>query len=264
MKSKTCKAVIALLAAAVFLIAGAGQSTVLKTGEMKTEKQSVEVGQAKSADISLSLETGSLKLHGGAANLMDAVFTYNVPEWKPAVSYEVKDGVGKLSVTEPKTDGRVKGKAKNEWDIGLKNGFPLDLEVNLTTGSGEIDLGGLCLSSFELNQVTGNANVRLCDHPNVANLDLNCVTGSIDADMSGKWQHNMQGSISVVTGGVSIRLPRDIGVRVSVSKVTGNVDTGGLIKQNGYYINEAYGKSDVTLSLDASVVTGNITLIQSK
>jgi hypothetical protein len=39
-----------------------------------------------------------LALEGGAKNLMDANFIYNIVSWKPDVSYSVSNGVGDLQV----------------------------------------------------------------------------------------------------------------------------------------------------------------------
>jgi hypothetical protein len=56
-------------------------------GEVRTERRSVELEGAESVRTDLSMGTGDILVGGGAENLMDATFTYNVPRWKPEVSY---------------------------------------------------------------------------------------------------------------------------------------------------------------------------------
>ena len=59
------------------------------------------LGAAHSVQVNLNMKAGELKVGGGATKLMDADFTYNVPEWKPEVHYEVSAGVGNLEVEQP-------------------------------------------------------------------------------------------------------------------------------------------------------------------
>ena len=70
-------------------------------GEMRRESKTVALGAAQSVQVTLNMKAGELKVGGGAINLMDADFTYNVPEWKPEVNYEVNGGVGNLEVEQP-------------------------------------------------------------------------------------------------------------------------------------------------------------------
>jgi hypothetical protein len=58
-----------------------------RAGELRTERRSVELEGAESVRTDLSMSTGNMVVAGGAGNLMDATFTYNVPEWEPEVSY---------------------------------------------------------------------------------------------------------------------------------------------------------------------------------
>jgi hypothetical protein len=58
-----------------------------RAGEVRTERRSVELEGAESVRTDLSMGTGDILVGGGAENLMDATFTYNVPRWKPEVSY---------------------------------------------------------------------------------------------------------------------------------------------------------------------------------
>jgi hypothetical protein len=63
-----------------------------RAGELRTERRSVELEGADSVRTNLSMNAGNMVVAGGAENLMDATFTYNVPEWKPEVSYGVSAG----------------------------------------------------------------------------------------------------------------------------------------------------------------------------
>ncbi|HXN46154.1 MAG TPA: hypothetical protein VN893_05900, partial [Bryobacteraceae bacterium] len=60
------------------------------------------------------------------------------------------------------------------------------------------------------------------------------------------------------------RLPHDVGVRATATGGLGGVNVqGGLHKEGGYYVNDAYGKSDVHLRLTVTGGIGQINLIGS-
>jgi hypothetical protein len=86
---------LGLLLLAAIVIAGLfafRQAQTIQVGPTETVTQSIELGSAKSADVVMSMGVGSLTVRGGATNLMDADFTYNIPDWRPEVNYAVSLG----------------------------------------------------------------------------------------------------------------------------------------------------------------------------
>ncbi len=57
-----------------------------------------------------------------------------------------------------------------------------------------------------------------------------------------------------------MRLPRDVGVRVHVTRGLGSVDASGFRREGDAYVNDAYGKSDVTMQVDVVVGVGGVNL----
>ncbi|HXJ91946.1 MAG TPA: toast rack family protein [Terriglobia bacterium] len=74
-------------------------------GETRTESKTVQLGAAKAVRVNLKMAAGELKVAGGASDLMNADFTYNVPRWRPEVKYDVTGGTGQLSVQQPPESG---------------------------------------------------------------------------------------------------------------------------------------------------------------
>jgi len=60
-----------------------GRGEPLVVGDMVTETESFELGEVKSLDVDLSVNIGTLRVRGGAEELADVEFRYNVVEWKP-------------------------------------------------------------------------------------------------------------------------------------------------------------------------------------
>ena len=61
-------------------------------------------------------------------------------------------------------------------------------------------------------------------------------------------------------GQTTLRLPKDIGVHVTVNKAFGQINASGLDQRDDAYVNEAYGQSDITLEISVQAGVGQINL----
>jgi N-terminal domain of toast_rack, DUF2154 len=210
------------------------------TGDLRTETQSVDLGGAKSVRVEIKMGAGKLKVDSGvkAANgLLDAEFTYNVPRWKPEVHYTRNGEQGLLTIEQP-GDGGSHGNTRYDWDLHLANKVPTEMSVNMGAGKADLILGGLALT----------------------NLDVNLGAGETNVDLTGDWKNDFRGHIKGGVGKATLRLPRDVGVRVQARGGLGSIDAHDFSRDGDYYVNDAYGKSPVTLHVDVEGGVGQIVL----
>ena len=227
-----------LMLAALVVMCGCNMSgDRVATGETRKELKTVELGAAQSVRVSLSMKAGELKVAGGAPQLLNADFTYNVPEWKPEVRYEVSGGVGNLEVEQPGS-GSSTGDTRNDWDLHLNNKAPMEMTVNMGAGRATLTLSGLALSKLELNMGAGETTV----------------------DLTGDWKKDLSAQIHGGVGRATIRLPREVGVHVIAQGGIGAINANGFKKQGDAYVNDAYGKSPVTLQIEVEGGVGEINL----
>jgi hypothetical protein len=209
-----------------------------KSGPLRTESQSVDLGGAKSVRVELSMSAGELKISGGAARLLEAEFEYNVPAWKPSVDYHVSDGEGDLRIEEPGETHSGIGNKRYSWDLQLADSVPMDLHIQLGAGNADLVLGSLSLKSLNLQTGAGNATI----------------------DLTGNWKQDLDAKIQGGVGNARITLPRDAGVYVTVQGGLGSVSAAEFRKEDGAYVNDAYGKSPVTLNIKVQGGVGSVTL----
>ena len=94
---------------------------------------------------------GELNLTGGADQLMEGDFSYNVADWKPEVSYDVSGDKGELVVRQGGSKGsNLTGETRNEWEIRMNDELPTDLVVQLGAGESDLDLDSLTLAGLKL------------------------------------------------------------------------------------------------------------------
>jgi hypothetical protein len=197
----------------------------------------VALGAAQSVRVNLNMKAGELKVEGGATQLLDANFTYNVPEWKPEVKYNVSGSVGNLEVAQPGS-GSSTSNTRNEWDVRLSNKPPMEMTVNMGAGRATLTLSGLALSRLELNMGAGETTV----------------------DLTGDWKKDLSAQIHGGVGRATIRLPRDVGVHVVAQGGLGAINASAFHKQGDAYVNDPYGKSPVTLQIEVEGGVGEINL----
>jgi len=221
---------------AALLLAGCGSKA--RVGALQSESQSVEAGDAESVRVEMSMGAGDLEVTGGAEKLLEADFTYNVAKLKPEVEYS--DGT--LVVWQPEAKGlpALQGITdyRNEWNLRLSNEVPMDLRVEMGAGTGDLQLAGLSLTG----------------------LDINAGAGEYTVDLSGDWAHDLDVSIETGATGIIVRLPSDVGARVTVEAGPHTVEAPGLTKDGEVYTNAAYGVSDVTLQIKIEAGVGQVNL----
>lgn len=233
----TPKALVSLIFAVTLgvsgCIIGGGRGPMARTAEMQTENVSVPLGAAKSVDVHLQMGAGELDISGGSPQLLDGTIKYNVPEWKPDVSYSVHDGNGSLMVMQPESSHTTIGGVKYTWDLHLNNAVPLNVAVEMGAGNSTLNLSSITLRNLDVQMGAGNSTV----------------------DLTGDWKQNVTASIQGGVGEAHIKLPRDVGVRVTVDGGLGSVDAPDFKKDGDEYVNDAYGKSKTTVEVH---VTGGI------
>lgn len=233
---KTNYHLIVLVLLTALLLAGCGAGG--RVGELRTESQSVELGDAASVRAEITLGAGSLALAGGAERLLEAGFTYNVDRLKPEVTY----ANGRLLVRQPDSQGMPDWRGiagfRNEWDLRLHDETPMDLSLDMGGGSGDLNLAGLALTD----------------------LDVSFGAGDYTVDLSGDWARDLQAAIDAGAANIRLRLPKEVGARVVVESGPHTIEANGLTKEGNVYTNAAYGESPVTLQVDLEVGVGRIIL----
>ncbi len=230
-----------LIGLAVWIAGCIGRVSV---GPLQTDTQSVELGLAETAEVTIKMGVGELHVQRGGSNLLDAEFTYNMENWRPEVEYAVNGARGVLAVRQPAVnmEGIPDNDVNYRWDLQLNDSVPMDLDVELGVGQSRLNLSGLQLQSLTLKTGVGETTV----------------------DLSGDWPESFNVNVDAGIGDLTLVVPEEVGVVVRVSTGLGDQNISGLTQQGNEYVNEAYGRSDVTISLILNGGIGEITVRQAE
>lgn len=223
----------------------------------QSSSQSLDLKNSQSLNADLQINAGILKLSAHNQPKADVSFTFSRNAWKPQVKLTKQATVGYLSVKQPEEKNmNMQDKERNEWNIKLPQTLPTNLKLRMGAGEGTVDLHGAKINRFEMDAGAGNFKVNMAN-TSVANLNVNAGVGALTLNLSGSRTRNLNAAINGGIGDLTLILPRKIGVRVKVSGL-GGVESAGLRKQGGYYVNEAYGKTPQSLDITVSAGMGNI------
>ncbi len=234
--------VIVILATVIMLLAASGcapSRTVIRVGELQTRSQSVALDGAKTESVEIGFGIGMLEVSGGASDLLQAKFNYNVDQLNPQVAYKG----GTLSVLTPEYSHASVSfwnaeDFRNEWDLQLNDSVPMKMHVVMGLGSADLQLGSLSLTR----------------------LDLDAGAGPILIDLTGNWQADLDADITGGLGEITLRLPSSACVRVDIKRGLGGVYTHGLTNDGNTYVNAACSTSEATLRIDIGAGVGDINL----
>jgi N-terminal domain of toast_rack, DUF2154 len=210
-----------------------------QVGKMRSESKSVDPKNAQSTRTQLKMGAGELNLTGGADQLMEGDFSYNVANWKPEVSYDVSGKKGELVVRQGGSeDSDLTGEAHNEWEIRLNDEMPTDLVVQLGAGESDLDLDSLTLKGLKLQMGAGKTTV----------------------DLTGDYAQSFAARIQGGVGQATVMLPSEVGVKAKAQGGLGKINPEGLKRVGDSFVNDAYGEADVAINVKVQGGVGEINL----
>lgn len=264
----------------------------ITTIEPVEETRVLEAGEAERARVRLRLLSERLTIRGGAQlpTLLEGRFRYNVQAWEPNVDQQMDQGQARVTLSQGMGSQIPLGQTdiyQNEWEITLAQGLPMDLGVDMGSGTADLDLGGLSLT--DLSVTAGNTDLVLTfDAPNPEPLGLLRLTagtgkfeatglgnanfdrisivggaGAVDLDFAGSIQRSAIADVKAGAGRIVVRVPGGIGARATLSGTPLHSLALENFTESGdnTYVNPTYGASPVTLTIRITAGLGRIELI---
>jgi Cell wall-active antibiotics response 4TMS YvqF len=160
----------------------------------------------------------------------------------------------------------------------------VDLDLNLSLGAVEADLelGGLRISELALNTGASDATIRF-SRPNgmrcrqaaftagaaevtilgLGNSRCEEITfdggvGKVVLDFSGSAGTRTHVAVTMAVGGMTLRLPRGAGVRISMDKFLSSFEPAGLTRRGTAYVSSNYDRAERRLDFDLTTTVGDV------
>lgn len=278
---------VALMLAALFLLSsGCTRVDLREEGDDRSE--TIRLGSAEEVEVDLRMGYGDLTIEGGARKLMEGDFQYSDGSMGPEISYDVKGDVGELDIRQGDNKSwfgflLIGDHYSNEWDILFDDDVPMTMDLELGAGDAFIDLSSSMLTDFafeagageftvviqdsetledvRLDAGAGDIKIDLSDGSVLRTLDVDAGAGTIEINLSGDaWLEDMNAQITAGAGDITVIVPEDIGVRVSVDTGIGDLHADGFRRNGGGWVNDSFGDSDVLFEIHVEQGVGSVRL----
>ena len=282
------------------LAAAAGAcAPALHAQTWRTIEASRQLHTDDSLRVRLEYAAGTLRLGAAAAPLLyDVQYRYDAQRVTPVRRFDAASRTLTIGIDEARAGwlrARLPGipvgvqsdvKQISFLTLAVARAVPLDLSLDVDAAEADLDLSGLWLNRLrlqsgvsetrvnfgtpnprpmrELTIVAGAAGmtVRRLGNANAGVVEIRSGAGSTDVDLTGEWSRDMDLRLQVALGAATLRLPRDLGVRLTVRQVLGSFDAGaaGLVERDGAYYSENWGTARRKLRIDAETTLGTLSV----
>jgi hypothetical protein len=226
-----------VVAAAVLLatcVSGCEQA-----GPTEHEHQVVELDSSELTRVHIAMGAGELEVKGGAAKLLEADFSYNVPSWKPTVSHTSKGTEGALEITQGSQRSTGFSNTENRWRLVLNDAVPMDVAADVGAGQATMKLGSL----------------------NLRRVALHVGAGEVEMDLRGNPAKSYSVEVQGGVGQATVHVPASVAISATASGGIGDIKVSGLERRGDRWINARAESSPVTIQLDVQGGVGEIRLV---
>jgi hypothetical protein len=214
--------------------------------------------------------------------------SYDADRFRPIGRYDAEAGQVNLGVEGIGGGGiRVDRKKALPQDalIELPAGVELTLDASIGAAESTLELGGLRLSALDLKTGASRTTINFASRTTGAcrtasitsgagEVTVNAAgnsgcrswrfdggVGAVYLDLGGAWPADARVTLDMALGGVTLAVPKDLGLRVRVSGFLSGFDAKGFRKEGKTHTSNNYSSADRKLDVEVSSALGGVTVV---
>jgi hypothetical protein len=237
-------------------------------------------------DARVTYAAGTLRLAAGRpTELYRMDVSYDGDRFLPLSDFDAARGAVSLGL-EAEGGGGLRvvstGQLRQTASVTFSPRNDLALDVTLGAVDGDIELGGLRLTDLRLQAGASRAVVRF-SQPNATRCrsarltagaaELSVIglgnsrcdriafeggAGRVTLDFGGAWTSNANVVVQMALGAVTLRLPREAGVRIRLDKFLASFEPQGLVRRGDSYLSPGYDQASRHLDIDVTTAMGGV------
>ena len=251
-----------------------------------------QVTNEQALDVEIGYGAGRLNIEPAEGRMLyQASLRYDARGFQPVADYSNGrlrlgvDGNDNLHLPHDE-DGDHEG---GNMTVRLGRGVPLDLDFEFGAAMAEIELGGLSVRTLDIS--TGASETRVdfsrpnaivadriefdvgaaqftatgLGNANVREVRLNGGVAEMTLDFSGDWRGNTHLEADFGLGSLTIRVPRDVGVRVRKETLLASFEAPRMSRRDGgsddgVYFSDNWNQAQRRLTIDIDGAFGDIVI----
>ena len=238
--------------------------------------------------VRVEFAAGTLILRPGAAGrLYQLALEYDAERFRPIGSYDAAAGEVRLGV-EGIGGGGIRVDRRSALPqtalVELAPAVDLALDVAIGAAEGSLELGGLRVSELDVKNGASRTTIGFA-RPNPGSCSAASVSsgagevtvtglgnsgcrqwrfeggvGAVNIDLGGAWPADGRIALSMALGGVTLRAPKDLGLRVTMNGFLADFDAEGFTKSGKTWTSAGYEKAARRVEVEVSSAMGGVTV----
>jgi hypothetical protein len=229
---------------------------------------------------------GSLRLEPGQpGELYRMNLSYDKDRFVPVSDFDASNRTVVLGLRAAGPGG-VRVVSRNQLQqlatIAVSPRADLALDLSLGAVDADLELGGLRISELDLKTGASRAAVRFsrpngmrCRHAAFSagaaevsifglgnsrcdEIQFEGGIGKVLLDFSGVWSSSARVEVRMAMGEITLRLPRQVGVRLAMDKFLSSFEPKGLIRRGDTFVSPNYDRAERRLDLDLTTAMGGV------
>ena len=82
--------------------------------------------------------------------------------------------------------------------------------------------------------------------------------GKVTLDFAGAWTSSIAAEVKMAVGELTLRLPRKVGVRLTLDRFLASFDPAGLVRTGNAFESPGYARADRKLDLEVTTAVGGV------
>jgi Cell wall-active antibiotics response 4TMS YvqF len=234
----------------------------------------------------LEYRAGGLRIAPGRANELYRMHaSYDEERYAPVSAYDAARGAVTLGL-EPAGEGGLRvvstRQLRQDANVAFAPSVDLDLDLALGAVEADIELGGLNLTELTMEAGASQAVLRFSE-PNRSRcraleitagaaeltvlglgnsrcdrLALEGGMGKVTLDFAGAWTSSTRAEIKMAVGELTLRLPRNVGVRLTLDRFLASFDPAGLVRAGDGFQSPGYERAERKLDIEVTTAVGGV------
>ena len=258
----------------------------LAAQELQTLTSARQVHGETALTVHVTYAAGHFTLSPGAAGeLYRMVLRYDEDKFTPVREYDAGAGVLRLGLTgrgHVSYSGRHEGEDVPSINLALTPDVPLTLDIRMGAAEADVELGGLALRGVRYATGASKSVVQFsrpnplaCDslsfeagaaefdavalgNANCRHLQFDGGLGAVTLDFTGEWRSDATADLHVQVGTLKLRLPRGLGVVISLDRFLASFDQSGFTKRGDVYYSDNFSTAAHHLNVTVESALGGI------
>jgi hypothetical protein len=243
----------------------------------RTVTMSRQLSGEAGIDVRVRFGVGRLNIQPGEpGTLYKMHLRYDEEAFEPVAEYE--RGRLDLGVEGTRNKFRWKKDDRQEMELTLARGVPLNLDLEFGAVRADLDLGGLQMTGLKLQTGASESRVdisslnpirmaeatmevgaadfhaRNLGNLNAAGIEVDAGVGKVVLDFRGDWQGDAEVTVDMGLGALELHFPEGLGVRLEKDTFLTSLDSEGLVKRGDSYYSLDWEEAPhrVTVRVDAA------------